>query len=54
MTLDSDTPALLVRESMWNADGDSDFWRMQFSTLSGMAVMLRMARGVPPDTNRHW
>ncbi|KAM5537139.1 hypothetical protein V8D89_009285 [Ganoderma adspersum] len=25
-----------------------------FSTLSGMAVMLRMAKGVPPDASRHW
>ncbi len=39
-------------ESVRNAD--VDLWFVQFSTLSGMAVMLRMAKGVPPDASRHW
>ncbi|KZT02025.1 uncharacterized protein LAESUDRAFT_745160 [Laetiporus sulphureus 93-53] len=28
--------------------------RAQFSSLSGQVIMLRMANGISPETNRHW
>ena len=34
---------------------DITFFRIrQFSSLTSNVVMLRMARGVPPETNRFW